>query len=86
MEKLVRIPEHVKTAFIYPITKEESLEILGYVRENGDTYALVRMSKRREFAKKLLVRYNGHEEPYINTSMCGHRCRLYLSDCKKVIQ
>ncbi len=85
MEKLVRIPEHVKTAFVYLITQDESIEILGYVRENGDAYALVRMSKRREFAKKLLIRYNGHNEPYCSMSVNGRRERVYLSDCRRVV-
>lgn len=85
MEKLIKIPDYLKTAFVYPVTKDEGLEILGYVHENGDTYALIRLSERQGFAKKLLVRYNGHDEPYINTAIRGHRCRLYLSDCKKVI-
>lgn len=67
----------------YPIAKDEQLEIFGFITENGDSYAIVRSNNQW---RNLLVRYNGHDEPYISTNAGGKRIRVYLSDCRRCLQ
>lgn len=67
----------------YPLAIDVQLEIFGFVTENGDSYAIVRSNGQM---RKLLVRFNGNDEPYVSTSARGIRTRVYLSDCRRVMQ
>lgn len=70
---------HAPAIAMYP---GSSLEILGYTSENGENYAFTRKNDR---VRKVLIRYNEHDEPYCSLLINGRRERVYLSDCRRVV-